>query len=293
MAALLLRRDGHHIVHAAICRDDALGLHRVRRTFADSTWSVKPRIDKAFIAALRAQRPDLVVSWFWTKKLPKEVLTLSRLGALGVHPSLLPRHRGPDPYFWAIAKGDTETGVSAHWLEAEYDTGAVIAQRTLPLTPSWNAWELAKALDRPSLSLLREVVGKLAAGASLPGTPQDERFATPAPSPTDEELEIDWNWTCAQIAARIRAAAPAPGVFTEVDGREFVVVDGLAVPLSAQITALVPGEMACVDDKIIIRAADGGIHVRRAAFGDDEPQEGAQLIAMLTPILRAASSAPM
>ena len=70
----------------------------------------------------------------------RAVLEVAPLGAIGVHPSLLPRHRGPDPYFWAIESGDLETGVTAHRLEEEYDTGAILAQRRLAIDASWNSW---------------------------------------------------------------------------------------------------------------------------------------------------------
>ena len=75
--------------------------------------------EDALVSAVRAAEPDLLVSWFWTKKLPASVLAIPRLGTLGVHPSLLPRHRGPDPTYWAIRSGDAITGVTAHRLEAE------------------------------------------------------------------------------------------------------------------------------------------------------------------------------
>ncbi|MFO0666578.1 MAG: formyltransferase family protein [Polyangiaceae bacterium] len=277
IAALLLREDGHEIVQAAICRDDALGLRRLSRALPPDAFSVKPRIDAAYVARTRALSPDLVVSWFWTKRLPPSILKASRLGALGVHPSLLPRHRGPDPYFWTIDHGDALTGVSAHWLEAEYDTGAVIAQRSLDVSPSWNAWDLAKALDRPSLALLRDVVRRLAAGEPLPGSLQDEGNATSAPAPTDDELEIDWNWTCAQIVRRVRAAASAPGAYTDLAGHEFVILEAAIAPMSRALAALAPGEMTILDGAAVIRASDGGVIVQRAQLGDADAETGPRL----------------
>lgn len=183
--------------------------------------------------------------------------------------------------------------MSAHWLESEYDTGRVIAQRSLPIAPSWNAWQLARALDRPSLEVLRDVVRRLALGESLPGIPQDASLATEAPSPTDAELEIDWNWTCAQIVSRIRAAAPMPGAFTDLVGHEFVIGDAGLLPLSRRLAPLSPGEMAIIDGAIVIRAADGGIHVRRASLDDEDALTGEMLLQRLSPFLAAGASAPM
>ncbi len=153
IAALLLARDGHHVAYAAACRA-APGLRRLSARVAPGRTELRPDVASPdTIARVRAARPELIVSWFWTRRLPREVLELAP--ALGVHPSLLPRPRGPDPYFWAIDAGDSTTGVTAHLLDAEYDTGPILAQRAIAIDPGWNAWKLAKALDRPRLLLLR------------------------------------------------------------------------------------------------------------------------------------------
>src|SRR5258708_4981383 len=145
LGALLLARDGHELVYIGISRDDALGLRRVKKTFGSERF-VRPEVSSpATIQRIAALQPDLIVSWFWTKRLPAELL--KRAPAIGVHPSLLPRHRGPDPYFWAIDSGDEVTGVTAHMLEPAYDTGAILRQVPLRIDPTWNAWTLAKKLD--------------------------------------------------------------------------------------------------------------------------------------------------
>src|SRR5512135_1078472 len=126
LGALLLARDGHDLVYVAIARDDALGLRRARRTFGERLFVRPDPGSPTAIDRIAALEPDLVVSWFWTKRLPRELLRIAQ--AIGVHPSLLPRHRGPDPYFWAIDRGDEVTGVTAHLLDETYDTGAILRQ---------------------------------------------------------------------------------------------------------------------------------------------------------------------
>ncbi len=260
LGALLLARDGHEIVYAAVSRGDALGLRRLRRRLGDR---VRVRPDPGSPEAVRrlaALAPDLVVSWFWTQRLPRDVLALGRLGAIGVHPSLLPRHRGPDPYFWAIDAGDDETGVTAHLLDERYDTGAILASRTLRIDPSWNAWTLAKKLDRPSLGLLREVVAAYARGEPPTPHPQDETRATEAPAPSEDTLEIRWSESAAAIERRIRAAAPWPGAFTEIGGETVVVVKARVT--SDYPRALEPGEAAVRPDGIaVVRAGDAALEL--------------------------------
>ncbi len=143
-------------MYAAASRK-APGLRRLGTRIAPGRTHLRPAVDNpATVARVQAADPDLIVSWFWTTRLPEPILRLAP--AVGVHPSLLPRHRGPDPCFWAIDAGDEVTGVTAHRLAAEYDTGDILGRRELRIDPSWNGWTLARALDRPSLSLLREIV---------------------------------------------------------------------------------------------------------------------------------------
>jgi len=260
LGALLLLRDGHDVVYAGISREDALGGRRLRRLLGDRMRMRPEPSSPAAVKRLASLEPDLVVSWFWTKRLPKEVLALGRLGAIGVHPSLLPRHRGADPYFWAIDSGDVETGVTAHLLDERYDTGAILATRKLPIDPAWDAWTLAKKLDRPSLALLREVVGAYARGAPPEPRPQDDRLATEAPAPSEDMLEIRWSDGAEMIARRIRAAAPWPGAFTEIGGETVVIVRARTTRDFPR--ALQPGEAAVRSDGIaVVRAHDDALEL--------------------------------
>ena len=246
---------------------------------------VRPDVNaRSTIDRVRALSPELVVSWFWTTRLPMEIVSCAPLGAFGVHPSLLPRHRGPDPYFWAIDSGDEVTGVTAHRIAAEYDTGEILAQRELAIDPAWNAWTLARALDRPSLALLREFVrayGERGDRASSRAIPQDESRATLAPSPADEELEIDWTWPSARIARRIRAASPSPGAWSFF-GDEAVTITRAAVAGASDFPrALAPGEAWVPDvggdqETAIVRTGDGALALlqgRMDSAEDEDPYE--------------------
>jgi methionyl-tRNA formyltransferase len=259
LAALLLARDGHEILLCAVCRKDAIGIRRARRIFQPDRVVVKPAIanSPALLTRVRELKPDLVVSWFWTTLLPMDVIRAARLGGIGVHPSLLPRHRGPDPTFWAIASGDTETGVTVHRLAEAYDTGDILDAERLAIDPSWNAWELARALDRPSLRKLRETVGRLARGETVPGVPQDPALATQAPTPDDATCALRWSWPTEQVLRHVRALAPAPGAWTEINGRLVTVLR--ASPAPSFPAALEPGEGAIVDGLPIVRAGDGAV----------------------------------
>lgn len=276
LAALLLDADGHDIVWAGVCRKDAIGTRRLSRRLGAGRVEIVPDLRRAdVVARVRAAAPDLLVSWFWTKKIPKALLEVAPKGSLGVHPSMLPRHRGPDPTFWAIDSGDEVTGVSAHRLDEEYDTGAVYAQRALAIDPGWDAWTLAKRLDRPSLALLRETVGRLARGERLEPVPQDEARATSAPAPDDDDLALVWSWPAARLERRVRAAAPWPGAVTFLGDEEIVITKA---EVTAELPrALAPGEAAVVDGAAVVRAADVGLLLLAGRDADDAPLDRAAL----------------
>ncbi len=270
LAGVLLAGDGHEIVYAAACRE-APGLRRLRARVGPSRVHLRPDVTSAAtVEAVRAARPELLVSWFWTTKLPPALLALSP--AVGVHPSLLPRHRGPDPYFWAIDCGDTETGVSAHLRDAEDDTGAILGRRTLAIDPAWNSWKLARALDRPSLALLRDTVrhagAVIAEGRALAASPQDDTQATSAPEPDDGQLAIVWSWDAERVARRVRAASPWPGAWTEIGTNLVTLVD---VRVTTDFPrALEPSEAAVRADGVaVVRARDAALELHAGRAEDD------------------------
>lgn len=273
LGALLLREDGHELAFCAVPPIAAPGLRRLKRRCEGrvvEAAALGDALDEELEARLAEDAPDLLVSWFWTRKLPAEWLARARFGALGVHPSLLPRHRGPNPYFWAIDSGDAETGVSVHRLEAEYDTGAVIGQERLSVGGR-NAWQLARALDRPSLRCLRHAVASAANGLPA-GVEQDGERATLAPEPQGELLRADFKWPTERVLRRIRALSPVPGLALSIADVAFFVTQ--AHPSTKFTPALLPGEAEIAQERLVIRTADSAIRVESGVLvGEDDDSE--------------------
>jgi methionyl-tRNA formyltransferase len=265
LGALCLMRE-LEVVGACISRPEQPGMFRLRRRLAGPILERPNLEDEAVRAQLRELRPDLIVSWFWTKRIPVEVIALAPF-AFNLHPSLLPRLRGPDPYFWAIARGDEETGVSAHVLTERYDEGPVISQRTLRIPEGVDAWKLARALDRPSLSLMMEVATRYARGEALVAKAQDEALATRADEPTADDCELQWSWPLQTILRRVHAAAPWPGAFTDFEGTTVVITKARAM---GRVPGLAEGEGAIGPDGVVIAASDGAIVVLEARLEDDD-----------------------
>ncbi|MEZ4370712.1 MAG: formyltransferase family protein [Polyangiaceae bacterium] len=266
LAAWLLHQDGHELAPLVLSPLPAPGRRRIQRLFGPRVidalkleqTEVSQRVEEALPGA------DVLLSWFWTRRLPQRWLEACPLGAFGVHPSLLPRHRGPDPFFWAIDCGDAQTGVTLHHLAAEYDTGDIVWREELggEVLRTGSAWRLAKALDRPSLKLLRRAASALSRGDTLPRATQDETQATWAPAPTGHLLKCPWQQTTERVLRRIRALSPEPGVALEVNGVRFELLRASADPNLS--SALLPGEAQLEDSAVRIRTGDGGIVLERA-----------------------------
>jgi methionyl-tRNA formyltransferase len=269
LAAWLLARDGHDVGVAVLAPVDAPGRRRLTRLIGAervlSAKTLRSRLAPRVEAALEREPPDLIVSWFWTRKLPSSWIARARYGGIGVHPSLLPRHRGPNPYFAAIDAGDAVTGVTAHTLAPEYDEGDILLARSVPIGER-DSWQLARALDRPSLALLREVTRAFANGAPPRAVPQQRELVTWAPEPSGEALRVDWTTTTERILRRIRALAPVPGLALDVEGLELVVTR--AARAEQFPSALAPGEAAVhgTPAALVLRTGDGAIEVRRAVL---------------------------
>lgn len=241
----------------------------------------KPDLEApSILATLASARPDVILSWFWPTRIPETVLRLAPRGAFGVHPSLLPRHRGPDPYFHAIHQGDAETGVTLHRLEAAYDTGHIVAQRHVAIGEDDDAWRLARKLDRPSLALLLECAERLTRGETLEGTPQDEALATEAPQPDEELLCIDWDQSAPEVLRLVRAAAPSPMVSTLL-GDELIFVRRAALYAGDVPDVLEPGDAWRVPEGIVVVCGEGALLLVDVEREDGERVKGRAIDALV------------
>jgi methionyl-tRNA formyltransferase len=267
LAAWLLACDGHDVRFAVLAPVDAPGRRRLTRSLGPerilAAKSLGSRLNSRVEAALAREAPDIVVSWFWTRKLPSAWLEQARFGGIGAHPSLLPRHRGPNPYFGAIDAGDRETGVTVHTLSAEYDEGDLLRARSIPIGER-DSWQLARALDRPSLALLREVTAAYANGAPPERAPQRPELVSWAPEPSGDALRVNWSWPTERILRRIRALSPVPGLALDIEGLEFIVTR--AERAADFPVALEAGEAAVHGQPptLVLRTGDGAVAVGRA-----------------------------
>ncbi len=175
---------------------------------------------------------DIAVVAAYGLLLPKDILEGPRFGCLNIHGSLLPRWRGASPIQHAVWKGDAESGNCIMKMEEGLDTGAVIAQRAVPIRPETTATSLYSELAALGAMMIHEVIDKIADDQALPPLKaQNDARATYAPMLKKEDGLIDWNQNAQEIDCQIRGLNPWPGVFTfNGKGHRLKVLE--AVPVS-------------------------------------------------------------
>jgi methionyl-tRNA formyltransferase len=169
--------------------------------------------DENFIAELRALKPDLIVVVAYGHILPQIILDLPKFGCLNVHTSLLPRYRGAAPIQWAVANGETETGVTVMKMDAGLDSGPIVSQRRTAILPEDNSATLHDRLARLGAELLAQTIPDFVAG-KIQLQPQPVEGVSHAPKIRKEDGHIDWSLPAKTIWNRLRAFTPWPGAFT-------------------------------------------------------------------------------
>jgi methionyl-tRNA formyltransferase len=170
-----------------------------------------------FIDELNSYQADLQVVIAF-RMLPEVVWNMPRLGTINLHASLLPDYRGAAPINWAIINGETETGVTTFLLKHEIDTGDLIHQQKVTITPETTAGELHDILMHVGAELIVKTVKAVESGNYVP-TPQKEAKDKVAPKIFTEHCLINWNKKGAQIKNHIQGLSPYPGAFTKINNQ--------------------------------------------------------------------------
>jgi methionyl-tRNA formyltransferase len=179
--------------------------------------------DQSAVDQIAALRPDVGVVAAYGEILRRNVLAIPPLGYVNIHPSLLPRHRGPAPVSGAILAGDAETGVTIMRLDAKMDSGPILEQRRVPLPPDARAGPLTQELFQIGTAMLVEVLAPYAAGAIVP-LPQDDSQATYTALLRKSDGAIDWGMPADRIERMTRAYDPWPGAWTTWRGQPLKVI---------------------------------------------------------------------
>ncbi len=207
----------------------------------------------------RSLRADLVVLAAYGLLLPPPFLFEPRHGAVNIHPSLLPRHRGAAPVAAAILAGDTETGVTLMTMDEGLDTGPVLATQNYPLNGDERTPALTERLFGLGCELLAEVLPRYVEGEVEP-VPQTGEGATYTPRMTKADALIDWREPALLIERKVRAFDPWPGTATHWDGRRLAITDAA---VDGEAGNLAPGEVLAQGDAVLVGTGEGALRLRR------------------------------
>ncbi|MBN8520603.1 MAG: methionyl-tRNA formyltransferase [Alphaproteobacteria bacterium] len=191
--------------------------------------------------------------------LPEPILNAPRQGCLNIHPSILPRWRGPSPIQYTILSGDRQTGVSTMILDRGMDTGNVIDQKIIPLDLTETAPQLNDILWQMGAEMMCQTLMQISRGEPVASTPQPSSGVTYSKLLKKEEGRIDWHRPATEIDAQIRALTPWPGTYCENDlGGRFKIIAAV-VSKSISDSSISPpgtvldsaGHIQCGDQSIL------------------------------------------
>jgi methionyl-tRNA formyltransferase len=211
------------------------------------------------VARLRTEAPDLIVVVAYGRILPPSILEIPRLFCVNVHASLLPKYRGAAPINWAVARGETVTGVTIMKMDAGMDTGPMLLAREIPIADEDTAGTLFPRLAALGAGLLAEGLDRLREG-TLTEIPQDDSQATYAPMLKKEHGRIDWTRPAAEVRNLVRGMTPWPSAYASHDGKTLKVLAAGAAeePGSGGPAAAAPGEVLFVGREGIVVACGRG-----------------------------------
>jgi methionyl-tRNA formyltransferase len=202
-------------------------------------------------ARLAALQPDAIIVVGYGRIIPQWMIDLPRLGNINLHASLLPKYRGAAPIQWAIARGETMTGVTTMRINAGLDTGDILLQKQVAIAPDDTTETLSPRLAAIGAELMIETLRGLE-NATIHARPQDDSEATLAPTLKREDGRIDFHRSAQEISNRLRGLQPWPGAFTLFRGKNLHVWE--ATPIAAKAA---PGELIVDSGDLIAGCRNG------------------------------------
>ncbi len=213
--------------------------------------------DNIFFDKFTGFKPDAAIVAAYGKIIPERYLGIPKHGFINIHPSLLPKYRGPSPIQTAILRGEKETGITIMLMDKEMDHGPILAQEIYQIDPDKYFPEVASELANNSARLLVEILPKWLNG-ELKSQPQDHSQAIYTKIINREDGKIDWTQSAADIRNKIRALNPEPGTWTNFDSLVFKIYKAKLYNVD-EISPHQPGTVYLSKDQFLIKAGKGWI----------------------------------
>lgn len=225
----------------------------------------KPEVlkDQRFRESLAAVGSDMFVVLAYGKIIPKDILNLAKKGAINIHPSLLPKYRGPSPIHAVLLNGDAQTGVSIILMDEQMDHGPVLIQRAIPIAVQDKFPELEAKLCKLSQEMIIEALDRLVTGSIQPKE-QNHADATFCKIITKEDGKIDWSETKDKIYNKFRAFVLWPGIWTTWSGKILKITNCApsAIALGNPREGISPpGTVRIGSGKILMSCSNGSLEI--------------------------------
>lgn len=163
--------------------------------------------------------PDILLVASWSEKIQKLTYDIPKIATINVHPSLLPQYRGPNPYMQTILHGEEKSGVTFHLMDERFDTGAILEQRTVEISPSDTGKELKAKTVLTARGAICELLEKLSEDVIFPVAQNESKASYYS---TDFDNEIRFNQSANEISAKIRCIHPWSYTYFFLDKYVFV-----------------------------------------------------------------------
>jgi methionyl-tRNA formyltransferase len=222
------------------------------------------------VEQLRGMAPEIMVVVGYGQIIPKAVLDIPPQGIVNVHASLLPKYRGAAPVQWAIARGETRTGVTTMRINEGLDTGDMLLKWETEIGPEETAVELGERLAVAGADLLVRTL------AELPGIrpePQDDSQATYAPVLKKEDGHVDWNIPAKDVLNRIRGLVPWPGCYGFLRGQRLHIWRARPADRSLQ-----PGALRAENRRLYAGCGGGAIELVEVQLEGKKRMEAAAFL---------------
>ena len=262
--------SGHKVVGALRCdrvnyskftlflKDIFAPSHDLSLLRAFGVYDVKaPSINsKEFVKEFEKLKPDVILVGSWAEKISPKIASLPKFGCINCHPSLLPRHRGANPYFWTIFLGEDLTGVTFHYVNEKFDCGDILLQEAVTIDNNMNAGELRDRCSKYAQGLVGELLNKIERG-EIVAKVQDESRASYESQIEYKDTIVDLRKAKKDIHNHIRALRPWYMPSFRLDSRKIYIKNYRFLALADKYKDVRIGSKVFENAKIvIIRALD-------------------------------------
>ena len=228
---------------------------------------------------MRKKEADVALVIAYGRILPTDMLNAPKRGCMNLHASLLPKYRGAAPIQWAIAKGETETGITLTQMDEGLDSGPIFAKRSLTIGPDETAGELAVRLAELAAEVTRLDLPRAVSG-ELKAVPQNHEEATLAPILKKEDGRIDFSKPARAVHDHVRGMTPWPGAFTRLEDGRVLKVLTTRVGTWESPKGAEPGVIIAADKaRVLVACGEGTLEIVRAQVEGRKPLAAVELVA--------------